>query len=425
MEELGLRDIHDDLFKDAGWQEKNAVTRPEQLLSWIGNNQSSSVIADVRDGLAQAPMALRITPYLLSLIDWSNYEKDPIRRQFIPLLSEMKPPHPLLKLDSLAEKEQSPVDGLVHRYQDKALLLATDRCPVYCKFCTRSYSIGLDTEAVTKFRLSSGISRWQEALRYISDTPAIVDVVVSGGDCFRLKPKQIIELGNALISIPSIRRIRFASKGLAVLPMKITSDLEWTDAFCTVHDKGRALNVEVSLHTHFNHPREISSYTHEAANFLFGRGVPMRNQSVIMAGVNDDGATMSKLVKLLSDLHIHPYYVYACDLVQGTEELRAPIYKTCEIERQVRGVTAGYNTPTFVVDAPGGGGKRDVHSYDHYDRRSGLAFYRSPTVDPTRLYVYPDPLDTLDEEVRSLWLDPRRAEQLFQDAHATARANLQ
>lgn len=412
------RGVEDSDFRDATWQERNAVTKAAQLLAWIDHSVPARILANVEDGLVHAPMAMRITPYLLSLIDWSDYEHDPIRRQFIPLKSEMRLSHPLLRLDSLAEREQSPVDGLVHRYPDKALFLATDRCPVYCRFCTRSYSIGLNTETVAKMRASPTVSRWQAAFDYLRATPEIVDVVVSGGDCFRLKAKQITEIGEALISIPSIRRIRFATKGLAVLPMKITTDHEWTDALSAIHQMGRSRNVEVSLHTHFNHPREITGFTEDAARILFQRGIPMRNQSVVMDGVNNGPETMRALVKRLSDLHIHPYYVYACDLVEGTEELRVPIREVCELERQTRGITAGYNTPTFVVDAPGGGGKRDVHSYDFHDDEIGLTFYRSPNVDLERIYVYPDPLHSLDEKVQKRWLNPVEARTMFEAAIA-------
>ncbi|RUX11272.1 KamA family radical SAM protein, partial [Mesorhizobium sp. M2A.F.Ca.ET.042.01.1.1] len=198
----------------------------------------------------------------------------------------------------------------VHRYQDKALLLATDRCPVYCRFCTRSYGVGLDTRLVSKKRAPPFQSRWNNILAYLRATPTIVDVVVSGGDCFRLKASRLSAIGMGLLSISSIRRIRFATKGLAVLPMKITSDHEWTDALVKIADAGRNQGVEISFHTHFNHPREITGYTIAAADLLFKRGIRMRNQSVLMAGVNDDPEVMKMLIKKLSHLHIQPYYVY-------------------------------------------------------------------------------------------------------------------
>ncbi|TIS33946.1 MAG: KamA family radical SAM protein [Mesorhizobium sp.] len=409
-------------FADAAWQESHAVTRVDQLREWMVSGAARNQMRDVELGLARATMAMRITPYILNLIDWSNFFQDPIRKQFIPLGSEILPSHPLLKLDSLRERETSPVEGLVHRYHDKALLLATDRCPVYCRFCTRSYSVGLDTQSVSKRRTSPFQSRWDAIMAYLRATPVIVDVVVSGGDCFRLKPSRLLAIGMDLLSVSSIRRIRFATKGLAVLPMKVTSDHEWTDALVNVSDAGRTRGVEVSFHTHFNHPVEITDYTMAAAELLFKRGIRMRNQSVLMAGVNDDPEVMKQLVKRLSDLHIQPYYVYTCDLVDGIEHMRCSVRLACQIEKAVRGITAGYNTPSFVVDSPGGGGKRDVHSFEHYDRQTGLAVYRAPSVRPDQLFTYPDPLQSLSQDAQAAWLDPQRAKRLLSDAVEAAGA---
>ena len=335
----------------------------------------------------------------------------------------MAPSHPLLRLDSLAENEDSPVPGLVHRYRDRALFLATDRCPVYCRFCTRSYSVGDFTEQVAKRRNAPTQARWQAIFEHVRANPAIVDVLVSGGDCFRLKANQIREIGEQLLAIPHIRRVRFASKGLAILPMKITGDAEWSETLCRLAEQGRRQHVEVCFHTHFNHSREITEYTRQAAGLLFERGVPMRNQSVLLRGVNDSADVMGLLIKSLSDLHIHPYYVYACDLVEGTEDLRVPLHEVCQIEKEVRGITAGYNTPTFVVDAPGGGGKRVVHSYEVYDRKIGLAAYMAPAVKPGAVFIYPDPLRDLAPEMQAAWVDPEAREAMIDRAVEEARAH--
>ncbi|WFU06698.1 KamA family radical SAM protein (plasmid) [Rhizobium sp. CB3171] len=410
-------------FADASWQERHAVTRVDQLREWM-DDTDSTLMRDIELGLARAPMAMRITPYVLNLIDWSNFLQDPIRKQFIPVGSEMLPSHPLLQMDSLHEQESSPIDGFVHRYQDKALLLATDRCPVYCRYCTRSYSVGLDTQSFFKKRAPPFQSRWNTILAYLRATPVIADVVVSGGDCFRLKPSRLLTIGKGLLSVPSIRRVRFATKGLAVLPMKVTSDHEWTDALVSISNAGRDQGVEISFHTHFNHPLEVTDYTIAAADLLFKRGIRMRNQSVLMAGVNDDPEVLKQLVKKLSDLHIQPYYVYSCDLVDGLEHMRCSIRLACQIEKALRGITAGYNTPLFVVDTPGGGGKRDVHSFEHYDNQTGVAVYQAPAVRPGQLFTYPDPLQSLSPEAQAAWLDPQRANRMLSDAIEAARAKL-
>ncbi|KAG0086235.1 hypothetical protein BGZ92_008295, partial [Podila epicladia] len=399
-------------FSDPAWQERNCIMRPEKLRDLLQDVVAEQFIEDLSDGLSLSTMSMRITPYIFSLIDWNAAQKDPIRRQFMPLKSEMIASHPLLQLDSLNEHGDEIAEGVVHRYPDRALFLATDKCPVYCRFCTRSYSVGVDTPTVTKDRNAPAADRWKLALDSIRKSPAIVDVVVSGGDSFRLKASQLLELGSELINIGKLKRIRFASKGLSVLPMKIIKDRDWTEALIRLSDMGRAKGVEVSFHTHINHPREVTHYVEEAARVLFTNGVMVRNQSVLLRGVNDKISEMTRLVKALSDNHIHPYYTYVCDLVSGIEDMRTSIDDARHLEKHVRGQTAGYNTPLFVVDAPGGGGKRDVHSYEIYDKEIGLAVYTAPGVRPGKLFVYPDPLHSLSAGVASDWTIEKRAQEM-------------
>ena len=163
-------------------------------------------------------MSIRVSPYLLSLIDWSDAYNDPLRRQFVPVASRLFPDHPKLTLDSLHEQADAPVPGLTHRYPDKALFLALDTCPVYCRFCTRSYAVGVDTDEVEKVSLKATEDRWDRAFRYISERPELEDIVVSGGDSYQLKARQITLIGNRLLELPNIRRIRLATKGPAVMP---------------------------------------------------------------------------------------------------------------------------------------------------------------------------------------------------------------
>ena len=161
----------------------------------------------------------------------------------------------MLKLDSLHEQADSPVEGLTHRYRDKALFLPLTSCPVYCRFCTRSYAIGGDTEGVEKLRLSSTLSRWEKAFAYIASQPELEDIVVSGGDTYNLKAEHLRLIGERLLAIPHIRRIRFATKGLCVMPQKILSDHAWVDALTSVVELGRRQHQDVVVHTHFNQPR--------------------------------------------------------------------------------------------------------------------------------------------------------------------------
>jgi lysine 2,3-aminomutase len=400
------REVSEETFLDHSWQSKHSITRVEKLLDALKGVVSAEFVRDAAIGFQRAPMSVRVSPYLLSLIDWENPYTDPLRRQFIPLGSQLLPDHPKLGLDSLHEQADAPVAGLTHRYPDKALFLPLNTCPVYCRFCTRSYAVGVDTEEVEKVELRVSQERWQRAFHYIASRPELEDIVISGGDAYNLRPSQIAEIGAALLAMPNIRRIRFATKGPAIMPQKILTDHAWTDALSRVVEQGRKQHKEVALHTHFNHPEEITGITEDAMNLLFERGITVRNQSVLQNGVNDTSDVMTLLVKRLGHVNVHPYYVYMHDLVKGVEDLRTTLDAAIVIEKHIRGVTAGFNTPTFVVDAPGGGGKRDVHSYEHYDRETGISVFTSPSVHAEAYYFYFDPLHQLSPEVQTRWMSP-------------------
>jgi lysine 2,3-aminomutase len=213
-----------------------------------------------------------------------------------------------------------------------------------------------------------------------------------------------------------VKRIRYATKGPAVMPQKILTDDAWTDALTAVVELGRKKHKEVVLHTHFNHANEITGITEDAMNKLMERGITMRNQAVLIRGVNDSVEAMKLLVKRLGHINVHPYYVYQHDLVTGVEDMRTPLQRALDIEKHVRGSTAGFNTPTFVVDAPGGGGKRDAHSYEWYDRTTGVSVYTAPSVKPGKYFLYFDPIDTLAPEQQERWQDPVEQQKMIDDA---------
>ena len=419
------RAIDEATFLDHIWQGRNSVKTPEELLAAIADHAPASFIDDVREGFHHAPMAVRVSPYMIASIDWNDPYGDPIRRQFIPVASRLRPDHPRLTLDSLHEQDDSPVPGLIHRYIDKALFLPLNTCPVYCRFCTRSYAIGPDTEEVDKARLAKTPKDWQDAFAYIASRPELEDIVISGGDAYQLAPKSLQLIGDSLLAIPHVRRMRFATKGPAVMPMKILSDTAWTDALSSIVDAGRKLGKEVVVHTHFNHPSEISWITQNAMNVLFERGITVRNQTVLIRGVNDDAATMTTLVKRLAYINVHPYYVYMHDLVKGVEELRTSIQTAVDLEKNVRGSTAGFNTPLFICDAPGGGGKRDVHSFEYYDRDNGIAVYTAPSVKPGKYFLYFDPIDTLAPDAQARWQSVGTQEVMIAGALARAGASVE
>ncbi len=413
-------EVDEATFLDHIWQGRNSVKTPEELFETIGEIVDPTFLEDAKEGFRRAPMAVRVSPYMIASIDWTRPYEDPIRRQFIPVASKLLPDHPRLTLDSLHEQDDAPVQGLTHRYVDKVLFLPLQTCPVYCRFCTRSYAIGPDTESVDKAALAKTPEQWKQAFAYIASRPEIEDVVISGGDAYQMAPKNLTLIGESLLAIPHVRRMRFATKGPAVMPMKILTDAAWVDALTGVVDSGRKIGKDVVLHTHFNSPNEISEITRRAMGVLFERGVTVRNQSVLIRGVNDDPEAMTLLTKRLSWVNVHPYYVYMHDLVKGVEELRTSIQTSVDIEKYVRGTTAGFNTPLFICDAPGGGGKRDVHSYDYYDRANGIAVYSAPSVKPGQSFLYFDPIDTLAPDAQARWAVPALQDEMIRQAVARA-----
>lgn len=392
-------------FLDHNWQDRNCVTRPDQLAAVLHGRAPQSVVDEIRTGLLKVGMSIRLNPYVLEMIDWNDALADPIRRQFLPMLCELEDDHPCMTIDSLEERSTSPAPNLVHRYPDKVLFLVTSVCPVYCQFCTRSYAVGQSTATVQKENVSSA-SGWSAALDYIRAHPQIEDVVISGGDIARLKPQNVRHLGESLLGIEHIRRIRFATKSLSVQPMKFITDEAWFRAIADVAKLGRERFKSVFVHTHFNHPREVAPLVERAMRRLFSEGIHVRNQAVLLRGVNDCEQTLIDLTRKLGRVQIQSYYVYACDMVTGTEHFRLPIEQMQKLERSVRGTTAGFNTPLFIVDAPGGGGKRDVHSHEYRNEKLGVTGYRAPAINPDRMYFYFDPLRALDAAAAEQWRAP-------------------
>ena len=415
------KDVDYKTFIDHKWQEKNAITNHKKLLKTIQDLVSQDFLEDAKNGFLKAPMAIRVSPYLLSLISWETPDTCPIRRQFLPLASQLQPDHPMLRFDSLNEQEDSPVKGLTHRYQDKALFLALDTCPVYCRFCTRAYAVGSSTATAEKVSIKASKERWADMFKYLREHEEIEDVVISGGDSYRLKASQIKEIGNELLSIDHIRRFRFATKGLSVMPMKVLTDGAWTDAVASIANRARNQYKEVCIHTHFNHSNEITKITEDAMKLLMCKGVKVRNQAVFQNGVNDTPEAMTDLVKRLSWINIQPYYVYVHDLTAGTEDMRTSVQTALDVEKHVRGVTAGFNTPTFVVDAPGGGGKRCAHSFEHYNRETGVSVYTAPSVKPGQKFLYFDPLHSLTKDKQIAWTKKEFQEEMVRNALREAK----
>ncbi|TWU35349.1 L-lysine 2,3-aminomutase [Novipirellula aureliae] len=397
------RHITETEFGDHQWQQRNCITSVENIESVLGGELPAGFANDLRAGLQRTPMRIRITPYIFSLIDWSSPQEDPLRRQFLPMGSQFTADHPCCMDDSLNEDGDRSAPFLTHRYPDKVLFLPVSVCPVYCSYCTRSRLVGGSTEAKSKTPYGASKDSWEETFAYIRRNTEIEDVVISGGDAFMLRAEIIEHIGNRLLEIPHVRRFRYATKGLAVLPMKITSDDAWVHALKRISDRGKSMMKEVCIHTHIGSEQEMSEWTFNAMQRLTEMGIKVRNQAVLLRGVNDSFDSMYRTIKKLSYLNIQPYLVFLHDMVPGCEHLRTTLSHAEQLFKQLLGTTAGFNVPRFVCDAPGGGGKRQISSYERYDREIGVSAWVAPRVKPGRIFYYYDPIDQLPESGQAIW----------------------
>jgi len=410
------RGIREEEFADHQWQSRHSITKVRQVRDLLGDRVTAAFMDDLFAGQKRARMNIRITPYIFSLIDWRDPESDPLRKQFLPLGSQFLPDHPFHLTDSLSEDADSPVPMLVHRYPDRVLFLPLTICPVYCSYCTRSRVTGGSTDAVGKASYGANSGKWDAVFAYLRENTEIEDVVISGGDAYNLRADQIEAIGQTLLAIPHIRRIRYATKGIAVLPMKILSDEAWVGALQRVVELGRSMGKQVAVHTHFSSPREITIWSKRAMDLLFADGIVVRNQAVLQVDVNDSFEQMERLTRKLEHINVQPYYVYQHDMVPGCEHFRTTLAEAVTLSKEIRGTTAGFNTPTFVCDLPGGGGKRPVESYEYYDRENGISIWTAPIVKPFTVFAYFDPIHKLGPDAQRRWADPAARKAMVRQA---------
>ena len=332
-----FKDVPEKDWNDWAWQVRNRIETLEELKQHL--ELSAEEEAGVKECLGTLRMA--ITPYYLSLINPSD-PHDPVRRQAVPTAAEVQR-SPADLLDPLHEDTDSPVPGLTHRYPDRVLLLVTDQCSMYCRHCTRRRFAGQHDSAVA-------VSQIDACIDYVARTPSVRDVLLSGGDPLLLSDDRLEYIISRLRAIEHVEIIRIGSRTPVVCPQRITP------ALCDMLKKYHP----IWLNTHFNHPNEVTEESAAACARLADAGIPLGNQSVLLAGVNDCVHVMKKLVHELVKIRVRPYYIYQCDLSYGLEHFRTPVAKGIEIIEGLRGHTSGYCVPTFVVDAPGGGGKIPV-----------------------------------------------------------------
>ena len=329
--------VTDEQWNDWKWQVKNRIETYEELSKYFTFEPDEA--EGIKKALAKFRMA--ITPYYLSLID-PNDPFDPIRRQAIPQGAECNIAPADLN-DPLHEDEDSPAPGLTHRYPDRVLFLITDMCSMYCRHCTRRRFAGQKDD-------ESPSERIEKCLAYIEKTPEVRDVLLSGGDALMVSDKKLEYIIQRLRAIPHVEIVRIGSRTPVVCPQRITPEL------CEMLKKYHP----IWLNTHFNHPNEFTPEAEQALARLANAGIPLGNQTVLLRGVNDCVHVMKKLMHELVRNRVRPYYIYQCDLSMGLEHFRTPVSKGIEIIENLRGHTSGYAVPTFVVDAPGGGGKTPV-----------------------------------------------------------------
>ena len=329
--------VTDEQWNDWKWQVKNRIETYEELSKYF--TFSDEEADGIKKALAKFRMA--ITPYYLSLID-PNDPFDPIRRQAIPQGAECNIAPADLN-DPLHEDEDSPAPGLTHRYPDRVLCLITDMCSMYCRHCTRRRFAGQKDD-------ESPSQRIEKCLEYIEKTPQVRDVLLSGGDALMVSDQKLEYIIGRLRKIPHVEIVRIGSRTPVVCPQRITPEL------CEMLKKYHP----IWLNTHFNHPNEFTPEAEQALARLANAGIPLGNQTVLLRGVNDCVHVMKKLMHELVRNRVRPYYIYQCDLSMGLEHFRTPVSKGIEIIENLRGHTSGYAVPTFVVDAPGGGGKTPV-----------------------------------------------------------------
>ena len=355
-------------WNDWRWQMKHRITTVEQLQKFLPT-LTPEEFAGAK--LANTKLALGITPYFFNLIDPAD-EHCPIRQQVVPRIEETHTASWEMS-DPCGEDSHSPVPGLVHRYPDRVLFLVTDRCASYCRYCTRS-------------RLVSNASgydfhpEFDKQIAYIAAHPKIRDVLLSGGDPLLLSDEKLENLLSRLRAIPHVEFLRLGTRIPIFLPQRITPEL------CVMLKQFHPLFI--SIHT--NHPRELTTEVRDALARLADAGIPLGNQSVLLKHVNDDTEVMKALVQKLLMCRVKPYYLYQCDLIAGSAHLRASVAKGLEIMEKLRGHTTGYAVPTYVIDAPGGGGKVPINPEYVLCRNAGRVLIRNFE---GKIFEYPESAD--------------------------------
>ncbi len=355
----------DEQWSDWRWQIQNRIHDLATIRRMIHLSPEEEKALELADKM----LPMGVTPHYMGLVS-SVDPSQAIRRSVIPTVYEMRQ-GPGEAEDPLGEEHQSPVPGLIHRYPDRVLLLATDFCSTFCRYCTRSRVVGHGA-------ITPNSERLQLIFDYIRKTPQIRDVLISGGDPLTMSDERLEYILSNLRKIPHLEIIRIGTKIPAVLPQRITPQL--------VKMLRKYHPLWMSLH--FTHPDECCHESVKACSMLADAGIPLGSQTVLLKGINDSADVMMRLMHAMMKMRVKPYYLYQCDPIFGSEHFRTPVSKGVDIINHMRGFTTGYAIPTYVIDAPGGGGKIPI-SPDYVQEKDNLGNLHLKNYEG-KLCQYPD-----------------------------------
>lgn len=435
-------------WDSAQWQRAHCVKSIAQLRTVMGDLLEDRFYADLeRDQAERATMSMLVPPQMLNTMVPATddpvpaagaafteaFYADPVRRYMLPVFSDRRsdwPSHPHATRDSLHEHDMWVTEGLTHRYPTKVLAELLPTCPQYCGHCTRMDLVGNSTPQVAKLKFDlKPVDRQTAMLDYLRRTPSVRDVVVSGGDVANMPWKNLEAFLDRLLEVENVRDIRLATKALMGLPQHwFAGDV--VEGVGRVARTARERGVSLAIHTHVNSAQSITPAVARASRAMLDAGVrDVRNQGVLMRGVNDTPERLLDLCFALADgAMITPYYFYMCDMIPFAEHWRVSLADAQRLQHEIMGYLPGFSTPRIVCDVPFVG-KRWVHQVEQYDRERGISYWRKnyrtsiegdDTEALSREYVYYDPIDTLPESGRQWWRDAVDHEQVLAAASAQA-----
>ncbi|HET8767823.1 MAG TPA: lysine 2,3-aminomutase [Pedococcus sp.] len=447
----GWKDVTAQDWASAQWQRVHCVKNIRQLRELMGDLLTEAFYADLeRDQAERATMSMLVPPQMMNTMVPATdgampaageeftraFYADPVRRYMLPVFSDRRtdwPSHPHATRDSLHEHDMWVAEGLTHRYPTKVLAELLPTCPQYCGHCTRMDLVGNSTPVVDKLKLvGKPVDRYAAMLAYLQQTPQVRDVVVSGGDVANMPWKNLEGFLDKLLEIDNIRDIRLATKALMGLPQHwLQPDV--VEGVGRVAKKAHDRGVSLAIHTHVNNAQSVTPLVAEAARTMLEVGVrDVRNQGVLMRGVNDTPEQLLDLCfALADDAMITPYYFYMCDMIPFAEHWRLSLAEAQRLQHSIMGYLPGFSTPRIVCDVPFVG-KRWVHQVDEYDTEKGMSFWRknyrtsiegADTEALSRDYVYYDPIYTLPESGQQWWLEQGGHEAAHEAAVVAAAAS--